>query len=187
MLQNVFSHRPALCDPFDEAEFRALHTPCHPPGSAVTLTFYRPQRSCGQGNIFTPVCHSVHRGGLPQCMLGCHPPTKETPLPRRPPGRRHPPLPRRNPHQGETPCQGDPPEGDPLRSRHPPGSIPLPGIRSMSGRYASYWNALLFWMRSVKSLIRISVQSMLSGPFCFNEFVAITSMSALSIKTIKTV
>ena len=25
--------------------------------------FYRPQRSCGQGNIFTPVCHSVHRGG----------------------------------------------------------------------------------------------------------------------------
>ena len=25
--------------------------------------FYQPQRSCGQGNIFTPVCHSVHRGG----------------------------------------------------------------------------------------------------------------------------
>ena len=30
---------------------------------------YRPQRSCGQGNIFTPVSHSVHRGGLPQCMF----------------------------------------------------------------------------------------------------------------------
>ena len=27
-------------------------------------------RSLGQGNIFAPVCHSVHRGGLPQCMLG---------------------------------------------------------------------------------------------------------------------
>ena len=25
---------------------------------------YRPQRSCGQGNIFTPVCHSVHKGGM---------------------------------------------------------------------------------------------------------------------------
>ena len=25
--------------------------------------FYRPKRSFGQGNIFTPVCHSVHRGG----------------------------------------------------------------------------------------------------------------------------
>ena len=29
---------------------------------------YRPQRSYGQGNIFTPVCHSVHRGGL--CSRG---------------------------------------------------------------------------------------------------------------------
>ena len=26
--------------------------------------YYRPQRSCGQGNIFTPVCHSVHGGGV---------------------------------------------------------------------------------------------------------------------------
>ena len=25
--------------------------------------YYRPKRSFGQGNIFTPVCHSVHRGG----------------------------------------------------------------------------------------------------------------------------
>ena len=49
-----------------------------------TLSCYRPQQSCGQGNIFTPVCHSVHRGGLPQCMLG-YPPGS------RPPGIRHPP------------------------------------------------------------------------------------------------
>ena len=26
--------------------------------------YYRPKRSFGQGNIFTPVCHSVHRGGV---------------------------------------------------------------------------------------------------------------------------
>ena len=31
----------------------------HPTGM---LSCYRPQRSCGQGNIFAPVCHSVHRG-----------------------------------------------------------------------------------------------------------------------------
>ena len=29
----------------------------------IFYDIYRPQRSCGQGNIFTPVCHSVHRGG----------------------------------------------------------------------------------------------------------------------------
>ena len=28
-----------------------------------TAFYYRPQRSCGQGNIFAPVCHSVHGGG----------------------------------------------------------------------------------------------------------------------------
>ena len=26
---------------------------------------YRPKRSFGQGNVFTPVCHSVNRGGVP--------------------------------------------------------------------------------------------------------------------------
>ena len=30
-----------------------------------SFDFYRPKRSFGQGNIFTPVCHSVHRGGVP--------------------------------------------------------------------------------------------------------------------------
>ena len=43
------------------------------------FNFYRPKRSFGQGNIFIPVCHSVHGGrGLPQCMLG-YPPARETP------------------------------------------------------------------------------------------------------------
>ena len=123
---------------------------------------YRPQRSCGQGNIFTPVCHSVHRGGLPHCMLGCHPPAKETPpareapLPRRPPRRRHPPAketpPRRRhpwkeaPPQKETPLEGGIPlwkEAPPPREASPRKGHPPPGTRSMSGRYASYWNAFL--------------------------------------------
>ena len=47
---------------------------------------YRPQRSCGQGYVFTRVCDSVHRrGGLPQCMLGYHTP------PGKHPSRKHPP------------------------------------------------------------------------------------------------
>ena len=49
------------------------------------------KRSLGQGNIFTPVCHSVHRGGgLPQCMLGYHPLGPCTPLDHTPPGTMHP-------------------------------------------------------------------------------------------------
>ena len=43
---------------------------------------YRPQRSCGQGNIFTPVCYSVHRGGSPSVHAGIPPPppgTRQTP------------------------------------------------------------------------------------------------------------
>ena len=61
---------------------------------------YRPA-ICGQGNIFTPVCHSVHMGGgLPQCTLGYHP------LPWR-----HPPLPGRPPSK-ETPSPGPHPRGE---------------------------------------------------------------------------
>ena len=46
------------------------------------MHFYRPQRSCGQGNIFTPVCHSFCSqggGGLSQCMLGYQPPRSRPP------------------------------------------------------------------------------------------------------------
>ena len=92
----------------------------------------RPQRSCGQGYVFTRVCDSVHRG---VCFGACWdttpweggtpspqeetPPGKEASPGGNPPGRRHPhPSPQRRP--------------------------PAYGIRSMSGRYASYWNAFLF-------------------------------------------
>ena len=85
--------------------------------------YYRPQRSCGQGNIFAPVCHSVHRGGV--CLSACWDTTP-------PPWSRHLP------------------EQTPPRSRHPLPQTPPPprrdadsGIWSMSGRYASYWNAFL--------------------------------------------
>ena len=90
--------------------------------------FYRPQRSCGQGYIFTRVCDSVHRGGV--CLSACW----DT-MPRE-----APPLPQ----------EAHPREAHPLRKHTPPGKHSPPpreadsGIRSMSGRYASYWNAFLF-------------------------------------------
>ena len=68
------------------------HWKCLPPGTKL-----------GQGNVFTPVCHSVHGGGLPHT----HPWT-------------------------DTP-----------RADSPPCAVHA-GIRSTSGRYVSYWNAILF-------------------------------------------
>ena len=45
------------------------------------LDFYRPQTKFGQGNIFTPVCHSVHMVGSTSVHAGIPPPSLEqTPL-----------------------------------------------------------------------------------------------------------
>ena len=72
------------------------------------------QGSCGQGNIFTPVCHSVHRGkGVSEADT---PPGSDTPPQVRPPGQ-------------------TPPRSDTPRVRHapwvrhgPPGQMP-PGTK----------------------------------------------------------
>ena len=82
--------------------------------STMDPHFYRPQRSCGEGNIFTPVCHYVHGGVSASVHAGI------------PPWSRHPPP------GADTP----PPGPDPRREADS-------RIRSMSGRYASYWNAFL--------------------------------------------
>ena len=95
---------------------------------------YRPQRSCGQGNISTPVCHSVHRGGgvvvSHKALRHPTPPRSDTP----------PPPPR--------------PDTPPPRTRHPPPGEADSGIRSTSGRYASYWNAFLLLFSVVASFSR---------------------------------
>ena len=72
---------------------------------------YRPQQSCGQGNVFTGVCLSTGGGGcLPQCMLGCHtPPGWRTPPDGEPPQWRTPPP------DGEPPLDGEPPRGSTLQ------------------------------------------------------------------------
>ena len=51
----------------------------------------------GQGYVFTGVCDSVHRGGLPQCMLGYHP----HPLGAGTPPEQAPPLPEQTPPRPE--------------------------------------------------------------------------------------
>ena len=96
---------------------------------------YRPQRSCGQGNIFTPVCHSVHTGGSASVHAGI-----PTPPGTNPPGSRHPPRSRPPQEQTHTP----PPREQTPWSRHPPPWEADSSIWSMSSRYASYWNAFLF-------------------------------------------
>ena len=88
--------------------------------------FYRPQRSCGQGYVFTRVCDSVHGGGSPENPLpgpGRHPLAGRTPR-----DQADPPRPGRTP-----PEQGDPlDQGDSSGTRQtPPGTrqTPPPGRR----------------------------------------------------------
>ena len=95
--------------------------------------FYRPQRSWAKV-MFLQASVILSTGGV--CLSAfwdASPPARDqrpTPLP---PGIRDPP-----------PDQADPPPGP---GRHPPGPETPPeadaSIRSMSGRYASYWNAFL--------------------------------------------
>ena len=103
---------------------------------------YRPQRSCGQGNVFTGVCHSFcSQGGVSGEPLW----TRENPpRPGRPPGtrenpprtRENPPRPRRPPRTRENPPwtrqtpqdQGEPPSDQ----RDPPGPGRPPGPRRPS-------------------------------------------------------
>ena len=95
------------------------------------ITFnYRPQRSCGQGNVFTGVCLST--GGEGVCLSACWdamppwvqgdpPGTRETPW-----DQGDPPRTRETPQdQGDPPGPGRPPpdQGDPPG----PGRLPRPG------------------------------------------------------------
>ena len=74
-------------------------------GNCGKVMFLPPATKLGQGYIFTGVCDSVHRGGLPQCMLGYHPPPRQgRPPARRPPWQGRPPPGRADPH---SPHQGD--------------------------------------------------------------------------------
>ena len=104
----------------------------------INSTSYWPQRSCGQGNIFTPVCHSVHRGGF--CLSARWDTTP--------------------PHPGaDTPPGPDPPGADTPREADS-------SIRSTSGRYASYWNAFL--LSTVNKLFVVDVMHVCTSVCAWN-------------------
>ena len=80
--------------------------------SNVPGIYYRPQRSCGQGNVFTGVCLST--GGEGVCLSACWdaiPPDGEPPL------------------DGEPPKMENPPDGEPPRMENPPRWSTPPGSR----------------------------------------------------------
>ena len=114
---------------------------------------YRPQRSCGQGNIFTPVCHSFcSQGGLPQCMLGYHhhppPPGSRPPPEMRPPGTRHPPRPDMPLLTRHPPGTSPPPEPDPPGKQTPADGLPAAGTHP-TGMHSSLQKSFVGNMRSV--------------------------------------
>ena len=92
-----------------------------------------PATKLGQGYVFTGVCDSVHRGGLPQCMLGY--PPEQTPLQSRHPPEADTPLPREQTPPDQT----------------PPHRRACWEIRSTRGRYAPYWTAILLQEKSMLS------------------------------------
>ena len=111
----------------------------------VSLHIYRPQQSWGKV-IFSVACvkNSVHGGST---WAGTPPPQAGTPSP----GQVHPPPGRYTPKAGTPPGQVHP-----LGRYTPPGRYTPRAkcyeIRSMSGRYASYWNAFLFITCKQKNL-----------------------------------
>ena len=115
----------------------------------VHVGYYRPQRSWAKV-MFLQVSVILLTGeGLPQCMLGCQTPPQTRQIP---PDRAYPPGPGRPPWTRQThppPGPGRPPSDQadtPLDQADPSGTRQTPpSIGSMSGRYASYWNAFLFF------------------------------------------
>ena len=134
--------RPPL-DTWDTTAYGQQAGDTHPTG--MHSCYYRPQRSCGQGNIFAPVCHSVHGGGvyLGACWDSTHPqsrhppeqtrPWEQTPPRSRHPQSRHPPRadppradipPEQTPQEQTPPWEQTPPGADTPQSRHPPEADP---------------------------------------------------------------
>ena len=144
--------------------------------------FYRPQRSWAKVMFLqaSVILSTGGGGGLPQCMLGCHPPGADPlsrppraetppPPPSRPPGSRHP-LGADTPWSRHSPGPGTPPRAryPPQDQVHPPGpGTPLDQVPPQTrytplryghccGRYTSYWNAFLFKFRFLSINLRSS-------------------------------
>ena len=102
-----------------------------------SVIFTACKQSLGQGNVFTPVCDSVHGVCLPHCMLGYTPPWQTPPD-------RHPPW-------ADTPLH-----------RHPLPPLGYYRIWSTSRWYTSYWNAFLFIINNT-TIDEISLKTQVCG------------------------
>ena len=109
-----------------------------------------PANEVCEGYVFTRVCQSFcSRGGSASVHAGIPPPTAD------PPGT----------HPQHTPSSGTPPSGTP--PTHTPPLAPPQcracwEIRSMRGRYASYWNAILLFLKSIFATVNQYKASVLS-------------------------
>ena len=114
--------------------------------SVLFLCYYRPQRSWAKV-MFLQASVILSTGGEGVCLSACW--DARPPQSRHPPGSRHPSEQTPSPPLGPgTPQTRHPPGADtprpvthppPQDQAHPPGADTR--IWSMSGRYASYWNA----------------------------------------------
>ena len=102
----------------------------------TTVRYLPPANEVSEGYVFTPVCHSVHRGVCASVHAGIHPQEADNPSPRK----WVPSLPgSRYPQEADTlPGSRHPPV-----SRHPPQCSECWDIWATSRLYASYWNAYL--------------------------------------------
>ena len=123
---------------------------------------YQPQRSCGQGNVFTGACDSVHRGRgvcLSACWNTTHPPgsrhpTKQTPRSRHPREQTH-----------------TPPEQTPPGSRHPPFKSRLRHTVNERPVRILLECILVLWIRSWKTLMSVKISEMgLSNTMAWSGF-----------------
>ena len=98
------------------------------------------------------------------------PPRTDTPWGRNPPKTRHP-LRSRHP-RNRHPLSRHPPQSRPPRADTPPEQIPPPpeadsGIRSTSGRYASYWNAFLLKWKLLSIVVYSHYANRIKRNFAF--------------------
>ena len=66
--------------------------------------YYRPQRSWGEVIFSQAPVILFTGGGLPQCMLGYHPPSRRQDRPAPPPGKADPPARQTPPGKADPPC-----------------------------------------------------------------------------------
>ena len=101
------------------------------------------KRSLGQGNFFSSVCQEFcSRGESASVHAGIPLPQTRHTLNQAPPPGPNPTEPG-NPLDQAPPGPGSPPDQAAPRTRHPLLRSACWEIRSTSGRYASYWNAIL--------------------------------------------